>query len=238
MFKERSEKKELLDLEDIDVIDLQSNLDELDVINKYLGGHKISIAGLRTIFKKRSDHEHWHIADIGCGGGDSLRAFERWALQSGMDIRLSGVDLKADCIEYCNQFKNVRSEIQYYQNDYKIWLEENPDVDIVHAALFCHHLSDDQIIDLISFCLERKVILMINDLERNPAAYYSIKVLTRFFSRSHLVRHDAPLSVLRGFRKKEWDRLIRRTEATNYKIYNKWAFRHLVIIYPDSNAAI
>lgn len=236
MFKKRSEEKELLDEEGIDVLDLQSNLDELEFINKYLGGHKISLFGLKYILKKRKLKDNFHVVDIGCGGGDSLRAFERWSAANGLDLKLSGVDLKEDCINYCNQFKNVRSEIQYYKNDFRDWLESNNKVDVVHAALFCHHLSEDEIVDLISFCNKKKVILLINDFERNALAYYSIKLLTKLFSKSHLVKNDAPLSVLRGFRKREWNELISQAGATNYKVFNKWAFRHLIIIYPGGDA--
>ena len=236
MFNKRSEDKELLDADQIDVLDLQSNLDELEFINKYLGGHKISLSGLRYILKKRKLKDRPHIADIGCGGGDSLRAFEKWATLSQVDIKLSGVDLKQDCINYCKQFKNVRSEIQYFRNDFRAWLEQNNDVDIVHAALFCHHLNENEILDLIDFCRQKNVVLLINDLERHPIAYYSIKMLTKLFSGSRLVKNDAPLSVLRGFKKREWMELIRKSGAEKFNIFNKWAFRHLIIIYPSSNA--
>jgi hypothetical protein len=46
-----------------------------------------------------------------------------------------------------------------------------------------------------------------------------------------LVKNDAPLSVLRGFKKKEWLEIIQQSGAKNYTLKNKWAFRHQVIIY-------
>ena len=55
-------------------------------------------------------------------------------------------------------------------------------------------------------------------------------ILTRLFSRSYLVKHDAPLSVLRGFKKKELEELLNKAGILNYTIHWKWAFRWLVIV--------
>jgi hypothetical protein len=69
----------------------------------------------------------------------------------------------------------------------------------------------------------------INDLHRHPIAYHSIKWLTTIFSGSELVKNDAPLSVRRGFLKKEWEALLHAGEISGYRIQWKWAFRWLVI---------
>jgi hypothetical protein len=68
----------------------------------------------------------------------------------------------------------------------------------------------------------------INDLHRQPLAYYFIKLATKLFSKSSLVKNDAPLSVLRGFKKKEWESIFERAGIQNYSIKWKWAFRYLV----------
>jgi hypothetical protein len=69
----------------------------------------------------------------------------------------------------------------------------------------------------------------INDLHRHSLAYYSIKWLTALFSGSYLVKNDAPLSVARGFKKKEWDNIFKAAGISNYKIQWKWAFRYLIL---------
>jgi hypothetical protein len=47
------------------------------------------------------------------------------------------------------------------------------------------------------------------------------------------VKHDAPLSVLRGFKKYEWKAMLAQAEIKQYSLKNKWAFRHQLIIYPN-----
>ncbi|MDQ2863747.1 MAG: hypothetical protein M3R50_08910, partial [Bacteroidota bacterium] len=48
-------------------------------------------------------------------------------------------------------------------------------------------------------------------------------------SKSYLVKNDAPLSVLRGFRKIEWQNIFEKAAIKNYNIEWKWAFRYLLI---------
>ena len=144
MFKYRSEKKEILDLTDLPQVDLYRNLRELDLINRYLGGHRISVNGLKEVLKNRNFKKIIHIADIGCGGGDSLRAFAHWSFIKDVPIRLTGIDLKQDCINFCIEHSVQYPEINFIQNDYKSVFEAAHGVDIVHAALFLSliHISE------------------------------------------------------------------------------------------------
>jgi hypothetical protein len=66
-------------------------------------------------------------------------------------------------------------------------------------------------------------------LQRHPLAYYSIKILTRLFSKSYLVKNDAPLSVLRGFHKKELVNILQAANIASFSIEWRNAFRWLVV---------
>jgi 2-polyprenyl-3-methyl-5-hydroxy-6-metoxy-1,4-benzoquinol methylase len=231
MFRFRSNEKELLDQEEIPPADLYRNLQELDFINHWLGGYNISFAALKKVLKK---NRRYTIVDIGCGGGDTLKRISNWNKAAGFDLELYGVDIKPVCIEYAS--KNLRSKpVTLICDDYRNVFDHLAHADIIHACLFCHHLTEQQMIDLVVFALNHKAILVVNDLERNPLAYYSIKWLTRLFSKSYLVRNDAPLSVLRGFKKTEWLDILQKAGAQKYSIRNKWAFRHEVIVYGNAS---
>ena len=72
--------------------------------------------------------------------------------------------------------------------------------DIIFSSLFCHHFSDDEVKDIIEWKYEySKLGFFINDLHRHPLAYHSIRLLSQVFSKSYLVKNDAPLSVEKGF---------------------------------------
>ena len=68
----------------------------------------------------------------------------------------------------------------------------------------------------------------INDLQRNTIAYFSIAMLTKMFSKSYLVKNDAPLSVARGFHKNEWQKIFSLAGINNFSVQWKWAFRYLI----------
>lgn len=227
MFKYRSDKKELLDGDNIPEQDLFQNLKELDTINHLLGGYNITFSALKQILKKEKTHT---LVDIGCGGGDTLKRINTWKNKEKLQLNLIGVDIKPVCIQYAQQ-QNKNSNIQFICDDYRNSFVHVPNIDIIHACLFCHHLSEEELIALIQFTLKHNSILVVNDLERNPIAYYAIKLLTKLFSKSYLVKNDAPLSVARGFKKKEWINFLHKAGAKNYKVKNKWAFRHQVIVY-------
>jgi len=231
MFKQRSYKRERLDEADIPVELLNRNLEELEIINKYLGGHRVSTRGLKALLTDKS--ANYHLMDIGCGGGDSLKAIDSFALKKGYNVRLTGIDLKSDCIRFAESNCQSIPRIQFKCADFRTVFSEQEKVDLVHASLFCHHFKEEEIIEFIRLCKQNKAIFVINDLERNALAYYAIKLLTSVFSQSELVKNDAPLSVKRGFKRKEWQDMIRRAGITRYSIQNRWAFRHLIIIYPN-----
>lgn len=228
MFKYRSHTKELLDGNAIPDVDLYQNLKELHRINSLLGGYNITYSALKKIVNKKKSYV---LVDIGSGGGDTLKQIQLWSKKNNYNVNLIGIDLKQTCINYSLQ-NNPQPEIKFICDDYKSISKHVKSVDIIHACLFCHHLSDNEIIALVQFAQQQKAVLVINDLERNPIAYYTIKLLTQLFSKSYLVKNDAPLSVLRGFKKTEWKKIINASGATNYSVKWKWAFRYEVIIYP------
>jgi hypothetical protein len=108
-------------------------------------------------------------------------------------------------------------------------LETKPD--IIFSSLFCHHFTEQQLVYQFQWMKEHSETgFFINDLQRHPLAYYSIKMLTSLFSKSYLVKNDAPLSVARGFVKKELIEICRMANIRNININWKWAFRYLLVL--------
>jgi ubiquinone/menaquinone biosynthesis C-methylase UbiE len=233
-FSKRSYKKELLDRDDIPFEDIKQNMKELDFINAKLGGHKITLDGMRTIIKKlkngsKENNGKISILEIGCGGGDNLRVIKNYCRKEKIPVELSGVDINPHCIEFARSRKENEG-IGFVASDYKFFFPtEKPD--IIFCSLFCHHFTDEEVIEILKWMKENSRIgFFINDLHRHPFAYYSIKWLTKLFSKSYLVKNDAPLSVLRGFKRKELEIFYAQCSIFNAQIKWKWAFRWLLIV--------
>ena len=108
---------------------------------------------------------------------------------------------------------------------------KNNSCDIIHSALFLHHFTEEQIkILLKEFLRIARIGIIINDLQRSYLALLGIKILTVLFSKSEMVKNDAPLSVKRGFSKQEILNLLDDVGIKNFVIKKKWAFRWMVVI--------
>lgn len=223
-FSLRIHQSELLDRVDIPRPDIEQNLKELAIINRLLGGHRSTIGGFRAL--KQAAHNTL-LAEIGCGGGDNLLAIQKSEPVAG--ISFIGVDLNADCIHYAKR-QQWKKRPDLIISDYRrVVFEQKPD--ILFAALFCHHLSNDELVSLFGWMKENaKQGFFINDLHRHPFAYHAIRILTRLFSKSYLVKNDAPLSVMNGFKKSELKKILNRAGISRYSIRWKWAFRWLIVV--------
>jgi len=228
---QRSYKKELLDRNDIPFTDIKRNMEELNFINAHLGGHIITVAGLKKILRfhaSKTDSPEILICEIGCGGGDNLKAIASWCTKNNIQASYIGIDINADCIQVANSAcDGLRAK--FILSDYKqVDFSKKPA--IIFSSLFCHHFTNQELVDMLQWMKKNSTIgFFINDLHRHTIAYYSIKWLSRIFSKSYLVKNDAPLSVARGFTKQEWMALLKSAEITHFTIDWKWAFRWLIV---------
>ena len=225
-FSRRSYEKELLDRDDIPFRDIEKNMQELDVINTWLGGHAISIKGLKELIGGR---QRICICEIGCGGGDNLRVLGRWCRRRGISVRVMGIDNNPHCLAVAQQ-RWIGDNAEWIRSDYREVFFDGGRPDIIFSSLFCHHFTDEELVGQIRWMETNAMVgWFVNDLQRHPLAYYSIRLLTALFSGSYLVKNDAPLSVLRGFSEGEWTRVLQEAGTGPWLIRWKWAFRWLVI---------
>ena len=223
---QRSYEKELLDSDDIPFADIRQNMKELNHINTFLGGHSITLQGVRQLIKKKTQLS---ICEIGCGGGDNLHAINKWLVEKKISAHFTGIDIKEECISYAKK-QYPALPASWVVSDYKLARLENKQT-IIFSSLFCHHFDETELTLMMKWMKENSTGgFFINDLHRHVLAYYSIKWLTKIFSRSYLVKNDAPLSVARGFKRNDWKRILDNAGIRHYSIQWKWAFRYLVVV--------
>ena len=229
--RERSSDPEIMDDLNCKGQVVEQTLRELDVINRMLGGNDVTIDGLDRLLEDRSGNLKLTLADIGCGSGDMCMRISSWARTKGLDIQVTGIDANPYIIQYamsnCLGTDGLTFEVMDVLGEkfsQRKW-------DIVVATLFMHHFNQTQLVNLLQVLKRQtRIGFVINDIHRHFLAYYSIRLLTRFFSRSSMVRYDAPLSVRRAFRRKELEEILHLAGISNYTIKWKWAFRWQVIV--------
>jgi len=158
---------------------------ELGMVNRWLGG-------IRAITRFLPAMPNPLILDIAAGACDTSEALIR-----RIPCRIVVLDRNARGLKLARKSSPVVGDALElpFRNDA---------FDVVMASAFFHHLSNDDCVRVLKDMWRiAKRLVLVNDLHRHPVAYFSIRVLTAFFSQSTMVRHDGPVSVRRAFRPRE-----------------------------------
>jgi 2-polyprenyl-3-methyl-5-hydroxy-6-metoxy-1,4-benzoquinol methylase len=235
-FSWRSEEPEIMDDLTCAGEAVNQTLREIDTINRWLGGNSITLEGVERLLLKRGNAlEKLTVADIGCGSGEILKLISLVLKQKKIPMVLTGFDANPNIIAYAEQHSKEFREITFVTENILQQTFRDKKFDIITATLFLHHFTTHQLIELLKALKHQSRLgLVINDLHRHPLAYYAIKFLTTLFSKSAMVKYDAPLSVLRGFTRKEWKEILCRAGINHYSLTWKWAFRWQLIIFGPS----
>ncbi len=229
--KTRSYEKEIMDEFSLGGEAMAQTLRELRFINHWLGGNAVTLQGL-DILKDTISKPDIEIADMGCGGGDMLVLMARWARKKQLAAQFFGIDANDYIIGYAQEHTTGFPEIRYQNLNVFSPEFQSQEYDIVTCTLFCHHFTDDELIELFRNLRQQvRVGIVVNDLHRHWLAYHSIKWLTRWFSKSYLVRNDAKLSVKRSFLRSDWERILKEAGIEKYQLVWRWAFRWRLVIF-------
>lgn len=223
MVFKRIYNKEIID--DLSIKDerIDDALKELKLINNSLGGYNVS----KKAFLHSMDHQkgYYNILDIGAGSSDILLKLKK----INFKINLYTLDVNIRACRYNRSINKLSNVICADINNLPF---KEKYFDYVHASLFFHHFKENNINKVLQeLNIITKKAIIINDLRRSFIAYWGIRILTMLFSKSKMVKNDAPLSVKRGFIKSD---IIKFTKGLSFEkviIKRRWAFRWMIIIY-------
>lgn len=242
-FKTRSSEIEIMDDLEMEGAELSKALDQIQIVNRFLGGHQIVINGLQKIInqsKKRLSVSGTRpffdapikIADLGCGAGDTLRAIAEWGKKENIELDLYGIDANAFTVDYAEKLSTSQTNITYLQKN--IFAEDCSleGFDIVICSLFLHHFEEDELLMFFQKCKDSKVkTLLINDLQRHWMPYYLFKLICSTLRASHMTREDGLLSIRKAFTKTDFEQLLQKSGIEEYELQWKWAFRYQLICF-------
>jgi hypothetical protein len=113
--------------------------------------------------------------------------------------------------------------VHLLQEDIFSFEPEEP-FDYAVGSMFFHHLSNEQIVALIKkLCAFVKYGVFINDLYRSSVNYYACKLAV--MTADPVVRHDALLSIRRGFTENELRYLLGRLRPYSVTVRRHWFYR-------------
>ena len=228
----RSSETEIMDDFTMKGVLFRDTLDKLEIINRLLGGNKVTIKGLKELLKNKSKNKIITIVDLGCGHGDILRDIAKFGRKNNYTFRLIGIDANIAAIDYAKELSCEYSELSFkaidiFSEDFK-----KQSYDIVLCTLFLHHFKNNELISFLKMTIERATIgVVVNDLHRHKLAYYLFKLIG-FFVKNKMIREDGLTSILRAFKKKDLENISKQIKVY-FSIQWKWAFLYLWILKKD-----
>lgn len=204
---------------------LERDLSNLVTLNRLFGSHAI----VRGFLSHRlAPGRQWRILDLATGAGDIPRLVARCAAERDIDVQIDAVDAQGSTLEIAQ--RNAPSNIRFHRADIRTFGTE-PVWDIVLCSLALHHFSDDDAILILrrAAALSRTHVL-VTDLRRCATGTFGVDLLTTFWMREPMTRHDARMSVRRAFSFEEMAALARHAGWTRFQHARRFCFRQALWI--------
>ncbi len=227
-FSTRSTEAEIIDDMSLDAAEMHRVLKELGVVNRFLGGYATTIAGVEDFVDEAT--QSLRVLDVGAGGGDTAHRLVDWGRRRGIRVSVVCVDLSFAAVAFARDALATEPRASVIQADVLALPFADASFDVAVCSLFLHHFVQADAARIVaSMARVSRLGVVINDLHRHPLAYYAILGLTRILGASPIVRNDGPLSVMRAFRRRDFEEIARSTGLTLEPAW-RWAFRWRVLV--------
>lgn len=176
-------------------------------INRWLGGARALLGVLGAVAARGE----WpagrplRLIDVGTGVADLPEAAWRWARARGLPIEITAIDPSGATIGLARERlarAAPRAPIVLRAIGFDALLHEDARrYDVAHAAMLLHHFDDATVARALGAMARVAPTVVWNDLWRNPVSRLAVRVMT--LPTPAVVRHDAVLSVDKGFTPRE-----------------------------------
>jgi hypothetical protein len=199
--------------------ELDQNLEEIEWINKYLGGTHTSAYPVLSYIQKN------------LGKDIMVAEMIQQACKGVKKIGLTGVDANPNILGFAQtHFKD--DPIHWVQADIMTEPEKIPTAHIYMLNLFLHHFHTNEIEKILGHLLQKNPeLIVVNDLHRSRMAYALFTLLCKIKTTSPVTFHDGRLSILKGFNRKEMVNMVENMNGYSYQLHWKWAFRWQLLIH-------
>ncbi len=233
MFEKRSERLERIDTGDYTPEEYAVFLREIRFINRFIG----DVRALKKTFLREIAAEkqrEFSVLDVGAGSGEMLRVVADFARRKNLKCELLGLELNELSANSIRAESQNYAEIKAVRADAFRLPFADKSFDYAICSLFAHHFTDENLVLILTEfnrVTRRKIFVV--DLHRHRIAYLSYQLFCTVFRISRLVREDGSLSVLRGFKPKELEKLAVRANLKNISVRRVAPFR--LVLSADAN---
>jgi hypothetical protein len=239
MSDSRATATEFLDQPDCDPRLAAASYSFMEMVNYRFGGIRSVRRFLDAETRRRDTGTPLRILDIGSGCCDIPLAISRWARERDIRVRFTCLEMAGHAVEIgeARIAGSCNPDLQLLQEDIFSHRPSEP-YDYAIASMCFHHFSDSRILALLQrlrgFVLKG---VLINDLRRSWPALLAARLLLTVVSASAGVRHDALLSIRRGFKPHELNVLLQSLDNVTVSVETSRWFRIAAVIRFDKGVS-
>ena len=191
--------------------DFRDCVRDIAVTTRVTLGYAPTMRFLRQAAASRASRAPLHVVDVGSGGGDTLRRVAVWAQRHRISVQLTGIDLNPHATRAATAMSahsSRYSRIHWLTGDvFADPVTQSPD--LVISSLVTHHMEDEEIVRFLRWMEDHaRLGWFVSDLVRSPRSYRLFGLLCRVMRLHRFVRNDGLVSIRRGFREPDWQRLL------------------------------
>lgn len=232
---ERDQRKELIDDLSVGGEELRRAHRQLRLLNRLFAASGPAVYGVDRLWRECGRPAELTVLDVGAGSGDTNRRLLQWAEANGVELRLVLLDLSAEACAEAQTYYLHEPRVEVRRGS--LFELETESADIVTASQFVHHFAAEELPAVVERMLAASLLgVVLADIHRHRLAYSAVWLVTRLSSNRY-IRHDGPLSVARGFRGRDWERLG-ATLRSGVTLRYAWRplFRYAVIVRRQEGA--
>ena len=232
----RADLVEWMDRSDCDPVKLHNTYRYFPVINRLISGW--GAVYRRFIRPQLRTGQHYHLLDVGSGGGDITTNIHAWAAGDGFRLAVTGVDPDPRAHEYALAGLRSRNKdaspapLTFLQADTGQLRREGKTFDFVTCNHVLHHLDNEEIpgfLDDLAALAVRRVVC--SDIERSAIGYVLFSVATWPLFPNSFIRADGLISIRKSFRVDE----LRAILPPGWRVIRQFPFR-LLLIFDNHHA--
>jgi ubiquinone/menaquinone biosynthesis C-methylase UbiE len=206
----RTDAVELLDGPLDDPVALTGNLRDLRRVNRWLGGVRLSAAGIEALAAHRDELT---LIDVGTGGADIPLALLARARRRGRRLSIVGVDSRPEVLAaaaLATPGLPTTEGLELLVADGRTLPYRDRSFDVAHTSLVLHHLAPEAAVALLrEMGRVARLGVVVNDLDRSRFGWLGAWLMGHLLTTNRYTRRDAPLSVERAYRADEVAAMLR-----------------------------